>query len=356
MVTEDVKANLLGTPASELRERLAPWIDRGFRSDQVFRAIHHQRAADFQGMTELPGALRAELQERFSLDRPALERSVRSLDGTVKALFRLADGASIETVLIPEAQRRTLCLSSQAGCALGCKFCVTGYWGAGRDLDAHEIVGQVFDLRERENLANEMLNLVLMGMGEPLLNLGAVRPALEVLGEVVAWRRMTVSTAGVIPGIEDLMRWDHRPNLAVSLHAADDERRSQLMPINRKYPLRELLAVLKRFPATSHRPLTFEYTLIRGFNDSHRDMASLARLVRGFEAKVNLIPLNEDPVLGNLRAPDWAHAQTLQRELVGRGIRASVRRPRGEDVSAACGQLRAFARAPRGQSEPLSVV
>jgi 23S rRNA (adenine2503-C2)-methyltransferase len=343
------RISLLGLPLPELRSELAHLELAPYRARQLLHAIHRRGERDFHALTELPLETRARLAERYTLDRPPLRERLVSRDGTAKYLFELGDGASIETVDIPEDRRRTICVSSQAGCALGCRFCVTGYWGAGRDLDAAEIVGQVLAVRELGRIETGSLNLVFMGMGEPLLNLEAVRRALLLLTEWIGWARCTVSTAGVVPGIDEMAAWRQRPNLAISLHAPDDERRSELMPINRKYPLAALFDALHRFAATRHRPLTFEYTLIHGFNDHVADVAATARLLRGLPAKVNLIPLNPDPVLPAGMTPTaFSRAHELQRAFVARGIPCSVRRPRGDDVAAACGQLRAFARPPRG--------
>jgi 23S rRNA (adenine2503-C2)-methyltransferase len=341
--------SLLGLTQELLQVELASLGLEPSRARQLLAAIHRRGVTDFASITELPAAVRAALSERYTLDRPLLRERLPSTDGTVKDLFELADGASIETVDIPDDDRRTVCLSSQAGCALACRFCVTGFWGAGRDLDAGEIVGQVLAVREAGAIPLHSLNLVFMGMGEPLLNLEAVHRSLRLLTEWLGWSRITLSTAGVVPGIEAMASWPHRPNLAVSLHAPDDERRSELMPINRKYPLAMLMETLRRYPATRHRPLTFEYTLIDGFNDALADVAATARLIRGLPSKVNLIPLNPDPVLPKGMSPTpLSRALALQREFVARGIPCSVRRPRGEDVAAACGQLRAFNREPRG--------
>jgi 23S rRNA (adenine2503-C2)-methyltransferase len=232
-------------------------------------------------------ARRAELEERFALTLPELSRRIVSADGTTKYLLRLADGASIETVDIPESSRRTLCLSSQAGCGLACAFCVTGHWGAGRNLTAAEIVGQVALLRRLAQLP-EALNLVFMGMGEPMANLRAVGDALEVLYETISPRRITLSTAGVVPGIDELGRWTRRPNLAISLHAPDDERRNEIMPINRSWPLAELIDALRRYPLEPRRRITIEYLLLAGFND--RQTPHFARRLAGLRVKVNLIP------------------------------------------------------------------
>lgn len=343
------RPDLLGRSRAELADLLAPWIDRRFRTDQVYDAIHRRGVVAFAEMTELPRELRALLSDRFAIRLPAIAAEQRSSDGTVKVLFRLADGANVEAVDIPDGERRTLCLSSQAGCALACAFCVTGYWGAGRDLTAGEIVGQVLALRSQGAHEPRGLNLVFMGMGEPLLNLDHLRRALAILGEQISWRRITVSTAGVIPGIAELARWETRPNLAVSLHAPDDSRRSALMPINQRYPLADLLAALRCYPLERGRRITFEYLLIRGFNDQPADADALARAIRGVRSKVNLIPVNSDPVLGErMVPPPPGQVETFRERLVRRGVFATVRRRRGDDVAAACGQLRAPDRAPRG--------
>ncbi len=250
---------------------------------------------------------------------------------------------------IPDGDRRTLCISSQAGCALACKFCVTGFWGAGRNLTSGEIVGQVLAIQRASEIESAGLNLVFMGMGEPLLNLPALEASLAILTESISWRRITVSTAGVVPGIDAMASWEKRPNLAVSLHAPDDERRDQVMPINKSYPLAELLAAVARFPLEKGRKITFEYILIRGFNDRLADADRLAKLVRRLPAKVNLIPINPDPALGSSMVPPAdAQVDRFRDRLREKGVLTTVRRRRGDDVSAACGQLRAFGRDPRG--------
>jgi 23S rRNA (adenine2503-C2)-methyltransferase len=341
--------DLLGLTLPQLTAALAPWIDRPFRARQIFHALHHRHLTDFAAMTDISAPLRAELGRRFDLRLPEIAGRERSADGTTKYLLRLADGSSIETVDIPDRNRRTLCLSSQAGCALACGFCVTGYWGAGRDLTAAEIVGQVAAVRRQTDLP-PALNLVFMGMGEPLLNHEALAGAIEVLGASISPRRITVSTAGVVPGIRAFARWPKRPNLAVSLHAADDERRDRIMPINRKWPLDELLTALRELPLEPRRRITFEYILIAGFNDAEADADALARRLRGLPAKVNLIPFNPDPVLPDwMRRPEDAVAERFRARLERARLTATVRRQRGHEVGAACGQLRAFARAPRGR-------
>ncbi len=341
--------NLIGLDRTGLRERLGTIVQRPFQINQIYDAIYLGGISDFAAMTNLSLSLRRELSERFSLGLPAVASQQASTDGTTKFLLRLDDGASIETVDIPETTRRTLCISSQAGCGLACAFCVTGYWGAGRNLSAGEILGQVMLVRQLQDLPDS-LNLVFMGMGEPLLNLDAVHTALQLLSERISWRRMTVSTAGVIPGIDAIGAWDRRPNLAISLHAPDESRRSEIMPINRSYPLKDLLDALRRFPLESRRRITIEYILLAGFNDRPADAVALAQLLRKLPVKVNLIPFNADPVLGERFArPDDAVVDRFQETLIARHLTATVRRTRGEDVGAACGQLRAFARPPRAQ-------
>ena len=343
-----VRTELLGLPLGRLAEALAPVVDRPFRVRQIYGALYQRGVLDFAAMTDLAAPLRRELEARFSLALPEVAERRAADDGTTKLLLRLADGASIETVDIPDRHRRTLCISSQAGCGLACAFCVTGFWGAGRNLTAAEIVGQVLRV-EREQSLPDSFNLVFMGMGEPLLNLDAVRDALAVLGERISPRRVTVSTAGVVPGIDALGRWPKRPNLAVSLHAPDDERRSELMPINRTYPLAELLAALARFPLEPRRRITLEYLLLAGYNDRAGDADQLARLFRALPVKFNLIPFNPDAVLPEwMKRPADADVDRFRDRLEARGYTVTVRRQRGHDVAAACGQLRAFARAPRG--------
>jgi len=347
------RADLLGLPRPELAELLAPVVDRPFRALQVYDAIHRRAVTDFDSMTDLSRVLREQLAASFSLSLPEVASRRESGDGTTKFLLRLADGASIEAVDIPDTKRRTLCISSQAGCGLACAFCVTGHWGAGRNLTAGEIVGQVMLVRKLQELP-PTLNLVFMGMGEPLLNLGAVKTAIDLLSETISLRRMTLSTAGVVPGIDAMAQWERRPNLAISLHAPDDTRRDEIMPINKSYPLRELLDALARYPLEPRRRITIEYILLAGFNDHPADAVALARLLGKLPVKINLIPFNPDPVLGDrFERPDDERIERFQETLAARHFTATVRRTRGEDVGAACGQLRAFAREPRARSRAL---
>ncbi len=345
----DSRPTLLGLSRSEIAQALAPLGLERFRSQQIFQALHQRGVEDFEHMTELSRALRSRLAESFQLGWPHLVGRQPAGDGSEKFLFELADGATIEAVDIPDGKRRTLCISSQAGCALACRFCVTGYWGAGRNLSSGEIVGQVLSILRLRQLESAGINLVFMGMGEPLLNLESLEKSLTILTELISWRRITVSTAGVIPGIHAMAAWPKRPNLAISLHAADDERRSQIMPINRSYPLADLLAALAQYPVEAGRRITFEYILIRGINDLPGDADALVRCLRLLPAKINLIPINPDPVLGpTMVPPDDQVVDRFRDRLRSRGMVVTVRRRRGDDVAAACGQLRAFGRDPRG--------
>ncbi len=339
---------LLGLTRDELSERLQPYLDHSYRVEQIFKALHEQGCTELSEITTLGRGLRASLSEQFTVGSLAVSESHQSHDGTRKVLYRLDDGATVEAVDIPDGERRTYCISSQAGCALACRFCVTGFWGAGRNLTVGEIVGQVVGLSGGLN-REQPLNLVFMGMGEPLLNLEGVRGALGLLTEWISWRRITLSTVGILPGLEAMMGWEKRPNLAISLHAPDEERRSRIMPVNNRYPLAELLALLQSYPLEGSRKITFEYILIRDFNDSLDDADQLVQLLSGLRAKVNLIPVNADPVLGETMVPPPpGRAEAFSRRVQSRGMVCTIRRRRGDDVSAACGQLRAFGRDPRG--------
>jgi len=363
------RQDLLGLPLEDLKEALRPISDRPFRARQVFASLHRRRVESFEAMTDLSASFRETLAEQFTINSPRVSASQPSQDGTVKVLFELEDGASIEAVDIPDGRRRTFCISSQAGCALGCKFCVTGFWGAGRDLTAGEIVGQVYALLRQKDTrllqpggdqfkSEELggINLVFMGMGEPLLNPVAVRQSMELLAETISWRRMTLSTVGILPALEEMTHWPKRPNLAISLHAPDDQRRSRIMPVNRNYPLQKLMSVLRKYPLEKGRRITFEYILIRDFNDQPEAADGIARLLRGLPAKVNLIPINPDPVLGaQMQAPALSTTLAFQERLKDRGVTTTIRRQRGDEVSGACGQLRAFARTPRGFRTPTAL-
>ena len=333
--------NLVGKPPAAIASELEPHCDRPFRCRQVAHWLVDRHATSFDEMTDLPAELRRRLQQHFTIADPELVASTASSDGARKFLFALDDGASVEGVAMPEDRKLTLCLSSQAGCALGCRFCVTGVLGAGRNLRPDEIVGQYRVMLRETGSDSERVNIVFMGMGEPLLNTDNLGVALDVLSQRVSPKRITVSTAGILPGIRWLAARPRRPKLAISLNAPDQERRAEIMPISRRYPLDELMREVRGFPLERGRRVTFEYVLIRGFNDAAADAALLVRLLAGIPSKVNVIPLNEDPDhLPGWRAPDAARVDRFGRELAEAGLTVTVRWSRGRDVAAACGQLK----------------
>ena len=333
--------NLVGKPPAAIASELEPHCDRPFRCRQVAHWIVDRHATSFDEMTDLPAELRRRLQQHFTIADPELVASTASSDGARKFLFALDDGASVEGVAMPEDRKLTLCLSSQAGCALGCRFCVTGVLGAGRNLRPDEIVGQYRVMLRESGGDSERVNIVFMGMGEPLLNTDNLGVALDVLSQRVSPKRITVSTAGILPGIRWLAARPRRPKLAISLNAPDQERRAEIMPISRRYPLDELMREVRGFPLERGRRVTFEYVLIRGFNDAAADAALLVRLLAGIPSKVNVIPLNEDPDhLPGWRAPDAATVDRFGRNLAEAGLTVTVRWSRGRDVAAACGQLK----------------
>jgi len=333
--------NLVGRTPEQIEALLAPHVDRPFRSRQVAHWILQRHATGFDEMTNLPADLRQQLERNFAIKDPEILERTSSQDGSRKYLFRLYDGITVEGVAMPEGRKLTLCLSSQAGCAVGCLFCVTGALGSGRNLLPDEIVGQYRAMLRHSDTDAERVNLVFMGMGEPLLNTSHLDVSLEVLQQRVSLKRITVSTAGVLPGIRWLAARQRRPKLAVSLNAPDQERRAAIMPIADRYPLDELMEELKRFPLERGRRITFEYVLIRGFNDAVEDAALLAALVRRVPCKVNVIPLNEDPrFLPEMRQPDADTVDRFAGALSDSGLTVTVRRSKGSDVDAACGQLK----------------
>jgi 23S rRNA (adenine2503-C2)-methyltransferase len=324
---------------AELEAFLAGLGKERFRAGQLLRWIYPRGVTDFALMTDLAKEFRAELSTRAAVSSFVSEAEEVSRDGTRKFLFRLSDGESVETVLIPmEEGRATLCISTQVGCAMQCAFCLTGTFGLTRNLTAAEIVNQVCAVRQRFPVDN----IVMMGMGEPLHNLDNVVRALEILyaeaGFNYSPRKVTLSTSGLVPEMQELGR-RIRVNLAVSLNATTDAVRDQLMPINRRYPLAELIRACRDFPLAPRQRITFEYILIRGVNDSADDVRRLVTLLHGVKAKVNLIPYNEYPG-SSLQAPTATAIEAFQRQLLNRGIVAIRRASKGQDISAACGQLK----------------
>ncbi len=340
---------LLGLSLPELAQALGPLARERFRPAQVSRWMTERRARSFDEMTDLPAALRSALADRFVVGLPEVETRTEAEDGAEKFLFRLADGAKVEAVFLPAPRRRssgttervTVCVSSQAGCAVNCAFCVTGRMGAGRNLTAGEILGQYLVVAREKGFGPRAANVVFMGMGEPLLNVANVSRALDLLEGEVSPRRTTVSTAGVVPGIRELAKRERRPNLAVSLTAAEDALRTRLMPINAQWPVSELFEALEEWPLEPGRRITLEVVLIAGVNDGPEAARALARLARRVPSKVNLIPLNESSEwLPGLARPSDEKVNAFGALLAASGVDVTVRWSKGLGAAAACGQLK----------------
>jgi 23S rRNA (adenine2503-C2)-methyltransferase len=340
--TASDRINLYDLAPPALEAALHPVVSPHFRVKQIRDWLHVRGVGSFDAMTNLPKDVRLTLAEEFRIDFPTvIDATTPAADGSRKYLFALGDGSRIESVYMPMGERTSICLSSEAGCAVGCTFCVTGFFGAGRNLTPAEMLGQFFTIRNEHGLANEVMNVVFMGMGEPLLNFDHLLTTLDVLYANIAPKRVTVSTSGIIPGIDALAALDRRPNLAVSINAPDRKRREEIMPITSKYPLDELMAALRRYPADRGREITIEYVLLAGWNDSAHDAAGLARLIRGIPAKVNAIPFNADPNLPEwMKRPTDAAIDRFVDTLVRHDVHVTVRRSKGRDIAAACGQLR----------------
>ncbi|MGE0445416.1 MAG: 23S rRNA (adenine(2503)-C(2))-methyltransferase RlmN [Vicinamibacterales bacterium] len=329
----------------ELHELEAALTERGYESfhaRQLYRWIYKHGITGFERMTDLSRDMRAQLPEAFALRTPRVVSDDTSTDGTRKFVLQLADGKRIESVFIPDTPAMTFCISTQVGCAMSCGFCLTGKMGLVRNLTAGEIAGQVRVLAAATQLLDQPFNIVLMGMGEPLHNYDNTMKALRILnaelGMGVSPRRVTLSTVGIVPGLERLAREPLMPNLAISLHATTDEQRTMLVPPNRKYPLAAILDACKRFPLKRRSRITFEYVLLDEVNDTPDDARRLARLLAGIKAKVNLIPLNPAPGIPFDRPSD-ARVDRFAQILAERHVTVSVRKSRGRDIRAACGQL-----------------
>jgi 23S rRNA (adenine2503-C2)-methyltransferase len=343
-----VPRELLGKSTEDLREFAASLGERPFRAAQLYHALYAERRFDFGAMTNLPAAFRARLAspEGGRITPPRVLRRFPSADGSIRYLCSIggedAKPAQIEAVFMPREGRQTICISTQAGCAVDCHFCLTAQLGLIRNLTAGEIVGQVLvALEENRDRLAPQTNVVLMGQGEPLLNydatIAAVRILLDPKGVGLAPRHVTLSTSGIVPGIQRLAHEKVRPSLAISLNASSDEQRNALMPINRKYPLEMLLGACREYPLRPREYFTFEYVLLGGVNDLPDDARRVVRLLSTIRAKVNLIPWNP----GNLpyRAPATESIEEFQRILIDKGVPTFVRYSRGRDVFAACGQL-----------------
>jgi len=346
---DPAKPNLVGLTRAELAEVVKELGEPAFRVKQLWHWIYHRGATDFAAMSNISKAVRARLAERYSLERPLAVHALKSVDGTRKWLLRFADGREAECVHIPEEDRGTVCISSQVGCILTCKFCHTGTQRLVRNLSAAEIVGQLMIARDAFGEwpspaeDREITNVVMMGMGEPLYNYDNVAAALRVLmdqeGLAISRRKITLSTAGVVPMIRRCGE-ELGVNLAVSLHAVTDALRDEIVPINRKYPLAELLAACREYPGVNNaRRITFEYVMLRDVNDSPAEARELVRLLRGIPAKVNLIPFNPWPGAPFETSTDEAIARFADLVHEG-GLVGTVRTPRGRDIFAACGQLK----------------
>ncbi|SMC18152.1 23S rRNA m(2)A-2503 methyltransferase [Desulfacinum hydrothermale DSM 13146] len=328
-------------------DELEAWVEsigeRRFRARQIFRHVYGRSVRSWDECTDLAKTFRTQLEFGTYLDALSLVKTQEAEDGTRKFLFRLHDGHHIESVLIPDPPRNTLCVSSQVGCALGCRFCLTGTLGLTRNLMTAEIVDQVIQVQHHLGKEGRLTNIVFMGMGEPLANYRQVIRALKILldpkGLGFSHRRITLSTAGLVPKMRQLGE-ESPVNLAVSLHAADNETRDRLMPINRTYPLEELMQACRHYPMPSRKRITFEYILIRDVNDRAEDARRLLKLLSGVRAKVNLIPFNPHPALA-FQTPPEERILAFQEILKNAHVTATIRQSRGADIRAACGQLAA---------------
>ncbi len=337
------RTSLIGLELPELAAVLGP-NQPAFRTRQLFDALYRQQVADLSEISSLPISLRNQILSCYSADLPAIEHRYDSSDGTKRYLLGLCDGRTVEAVLMPEETRDTICISSQVGCPVDCKFCLTALMGLERNLTAGEIIGQVLLIMRENGLkaADTRLNVVMMGMGEPLLNLDAVLKASRLLcdstGIAISPKRITVSTSGIVPKMDELGRAAVRPKLAISLNASTEEQRQELMPITRKYHLAELMDACRRYPLRTWEKLTFEYVLLGGVNDSDADAKRVVRLLANLNCKVNLIALNPGPGIPFETPSD--HRVAGFQAIVKASLPCFVRKPRGRDIFAACGQLK----------------
>jgi 23S rRNA (adenine2503-C2)-methyltransferase len=354
-----MKRSIKDLKLAEFAAHLEDYQQPSYRAQQIWQWLFQKRAIAFSEMTNLSASMRRQLDEEFEISRLRLVRRAESVDGTSKFLFTLVDGESIESVLIPEPKRLTLCVSTQVGCGFGCAFCATALLGFKRNLCASEIVDQVLEASRTLTDGRRITHIVLMGMGEPLANYRETLKALNVMTDT-SWglgfspRRVTLSSVGLVPQIKSLME-ETRVNLAISLHAASDEVRGRLMPVNRKYALRELIDCCRSLPIPRRKRITFEYVLLRGVNDSVEDAQQLAEILHGIRCKVNVIPFN--PHAGSaFQRPSEAEIERFQHVLQEHGLQINVRCPRGDDIQAACGQLQGEEAKQRPRPEPLTAV
>ena len=335
--------NLLDLLPSELEDLAESLGAPRYRGRQITSWIYGKGATDIETMSDLPRDFRAALGMRAMVAVPEIERRTPSQDGSQKLLLSLEDGARIQSVLMPDGDRLTLCVSTQVGCGFACAFCLTGTMGLERNLTAGEIVGQVLAARATLGAGERITHIVYMGMGEPLANYAATVKSLRILTDPKAFgfspRRITVSTVGLVSGIERLARENLKVNLAISLHATSNEIRDRIMPVNKGFAIEELLEACRRFPVAFRQRITFEYVLLEGVNDAPEDARRLVRLLKGIRSKINLIPFN-DWEGSDFRRPALHRIIAFQDLLLEHGIRATVRWSKGEDIGAACGQLK----------------
>ena len=335
--------SIVGMELTDIQQALGP-AEPAFRAKQIYDAVYRRRVTDAGAISNLPKGLRAKIESELPLGLPEIDKRYDSADGTRRYLLKLADGKTVETVWMPEGDRSTICISSQVGCPVDCKFCLTALLGLERHLTAGEIAGQVLRVAADNSLeaGADRVNIVMMGQGEPLLNLANVIKAARLMmdpeGMAISPRRVTLSTSGIIPKIDELGREPVRPKLAISLNASSEEQRRELMPITRKYHLKELIDACRRYPLRSWEKLTFEYVMLRGVNDTDADARRVVRLLANLNAKVNLIALNPGPGIP-FTTPLPERVESFQ-AIVKKAMPCFVRKPRGLDVYAACGQLK----------------
>ena len=338
-----IKTDLRNLNLSELEDFVLKLGLQKYRGRQLFHWVYGKCADSFDVMTDLSKEIRELLSQKAYISKLIEIRKQVSSDGTEKFLFELEDGHRVESVLIPEEERLTLCISTQVGCGMGCAFCLTGKGGLARNLKTSEIVNQVLSVQKGLPAGKHLTNIVIMGMGEPLSNYNNVAKAIEILnnplGPALGARRITLSTAGLVPGIEKLGESNLNINLAISLNASTDEQRNLVMPINKKYPLKKLIEACREFPLRKGRMLSFEYVLLDGINNSPEDAGRVAKLLKGIRCKINLIPFNEFPGAPYKR-PSGESVLRFQEILTGHNYSVFIRKSRGADILAACGQLR----------------
>ena len=334
------KQNLIGTSESHLRKILHDW--QPYRIHQIFNWVYHYGCRDFSEMTNLSKVMRAQLADLFYFSLPKIQNKTYSQDGSIKYLLRLDDGAVVESVWMPSDSRKTLCLSTQVGCRLNCSFCLTASLGLKRNLTSGEIIGQCMSINEDLGKCDAITNIVFMGMGEPLDNLGPVVDSLRLMTAPeamrISTRKVTVSTSGLVDKIKDFQKENIHINLAISLNATDDKTRDQLMPINKKYPIETLMNCLRNYPLKPQRRHTIEYVLLKGINDSDGDAQRLAKWLKGIPCKINLIPFNSFEST-EYRPPPETQTFKFQDYLIAQNFSAFVRHNRATDILGACGQL-----------------